>query len=166
MTEEQKEILIAKMLDAPYSLSDEELDLMMHDDELREIYEASAALSSALIRQPELDMKAEWDRFRPRLRRKPAPMRWVMRVAAIFLGVIFFSGIAVRIIDKVFSDDQTPVVAKVDPSTKLKASPVKPDNQLTAEIKEEPEKDPTIVRKHSAGRKQQRAKAEIDDSQS
>ena len=88
-----------------------------------------------------------------------------MRVAAIFLGVIFFSGIAVRIIDKVFSDDQTPVVAKVDPSTKLKASPVKPDNQLTAEIKEEPEKDPTIVRKHSAGRKQQRAKVEINDSQ-
>ena len=71
MTEEQKEILIAKMLDAPSSLSDVELDSILHDDELRDIYEASAALSSACIRQPEWDMKAEWNSFRPRIRRKP-----------------------------------------------------------------------------------------------
>ena len=67
MTEEQKEILIAKMLDAPSSLSDVELDSILHDDELRDIYEASAALSSACIRQPEWDMKAEWNSFRPRI---------------------------------------------------------------------------------------------------
>lgn len=56
MTEEQKEILIAKLLDCPSSLSDEELDLILHDGELREIYDASVAMSGALVRQPDFDM--------------------------------------------------------------------------------------------------------------
>lgn len=64
MTEEQKELLIAKMLDTPSSLSEEDLELILHDEELRGIYEASAALSGACIRQPELDMIAEWNCFR------------------------------------------------------------------------------------------------------
>lgn len=162
MTEEQKEILIAKMLDAPSSLSDEELDMLMHDDELREIYEASAAVSSACVRQPELDMKAEWERFRPRIKRKPAPMRWVMRVAAIFLGVIFLSAITVRIIDKVFSTDQTHAVAKVQPSPKLNTSTAIPVDQPLTEIKDEAEKEPVIRRKPN----HHRPVDKIDNSQS
>lgn len=60
MTEEQIEILIAKMLDAPSSLSDEELDSILQDEDLRSFYAASAALGNACIRQPEWDMEAEW----------------------------------------------------------------------------------------------------------
>lgn len=65
MTEEQKEILIAKMLDAPASLSDMELDAILNDDELRDIYAASAALDSAYAAEAEFDMDAEWKRFCP-----------------------------------------------------------------------------------------------------
>lgn len=120
MTDEQKEILIAKMLDAPSSLSDKELDAILHDDELRDIYEVSSAVSSAYAGQPELDMEDEWKRFRPRLRRKPTAMRWAMRVAAIFLGVVLASGIAVRIIDLIYTHDRQPVIAKVDQLQELK----------------------------------------------
>ncbi|MDE5794887.1 MAG: hypothetical protein K2I08_09220 [Muribaculaceae bacterium] len=112
MTEEQKDILIAKMLDEPSSLSDKELESILIDEELRDIYEMSSALSGAYIDKPDFDMADEWNRFRPKIRRKPIPMRWVMRIAAIFLGVVFVGGIMVRITDKVLNEPQ-PKIAKV-----------------------------------------------------
>lgn len=112
MTEEQKDILTAKMLDAPSSLSDKELESILSDEELRDIYEMSAALSGAYIDQPDFDMADEWDRFRPDIRRRPMPMRWAMRVAAIFLGVVFVGGVMVRIIDKALDTPQ-PTIAEV-----------------------------------------------------
>jgi hypothetical protein len=135
MTEEQKDLLIAKMLDAPSSLSDEELEAILSDEELRDIYEASAALSTACIRQPELDMEAEWKNFRPRIRRKPSAMRWVMRTASIFLGVIVLSGIAGRIIDYIFTNDSAPVTAEANLSPELNDTPMlSPDTPLAEEI--------------------------------
>ena len=112
MTEQDKDRLIAKMLDAPSSLSDEELKSILSDEELRDIYEMSAAVSGVCIAQPDFDMANEWDRFRPNIRRKPMPMRWAMRVAAIFLGVVFIGAIMVRIIDRTF-DTPRPVIADV-----------------------------------------------------
>ena len=117
MTEEQKDILIAKMLDSPSSLSDKELEAILSDEELRDIYEMSAAVSSAYIGQPDFDTADEWDRFRPNIRRRPMPMRWAMRVAAIFLGVVFVGGVLVRIIDKALDTPQT-TVAKVQETRK------------------------------------------------
>lgn len=123
MTEEQKEILIAKMLDAPASLSDMELDAISDDDELRDIYAASAALDSAYAAEQEFDMDAEWKRFSPRLRRKPDKMRWFMRVAAIFLGVIFAYSIVVKIINTSFTHAPQPVIAKVEQVSKAAERP-------------------------------------------
>ena len=112
MTEEQKDILIGKMIDSPSSLTDEELESILSDEELRDIYEISATVSGAYIDQPDFDMDKEWNRFRPNIRRKPMPMRWAMRVAAIFLGVVFVGGVLVRIIDKTLDESQ-PKIAKV-----------------------------------------------------
>lgn len=145
MTEDQKEILIAKMLDAPSSLSDEDLDAILHDDELLDIYETSATISSAYIRQPELDMEQEWERFRPRIRRKPTAMRWVNLVAAIFLGVLFASSIAVSIIEIVFTPDQPPVIAKVEQSKVLDTPQ---PNLHSTESEEKTKSDPTINKSH------------------
>lgn len=117
MTEEQKDILIAKMLDAPSSLSDKELESILSDEELRDIYEMSAAVSGACIDQPDYDMDEEWNRFRPNISRKPMAMRWAMRVAAIFLGVVLVGGVLVRIIDKALEAPQT-TVAKVQETPK------------------------------------------------
>lgn len=128
MTEEQKEILIAKMLDAPSALSDEDLDAIRNDEELRDIYDASSAVSNACVGQPELDVEAEWKRFRPRIRRRPTAMRWVMRVAAIFLGVAFLSAVAVRMIDSLFTNDQQPVVAKLSLQEDMTETPSLPQS--------------------------------------
>lgn len=123
MTDEQKDILIAKMMDAPSSLSDKELESILSDEELRDIFEMSAAVSGAYIDHPDFDMDKEWNMFRPKLRRKPMKMRWAMRVAAIFLGVVFVGAIMVRIIDNAF-DAPRQIIAKVQ------------DTQESAEIKQ------------------------------
>lgn len=165
MTEEQKEILIAKMLDAPSSLSGEELDLIVKDDELRDIYNASAAISTACIRHPELDMEEEWNIFRPRIRHKPSMVRWVMRIAAIFLGVLFASGVVVEIIDSKFAYDPQPVIAKVEQSPKTDSKPaVRQDTRVAESEKEESEIKQKIVRKHSSTYTPHTAKANTSQS--
>lgn len=111
MTDEQKEILIAKMLDAPYTLSNEDLNMIQHDEELKDIYEVSSAISGATMPQPELDMEEEWKFFRPRIRRWRTPSRWIMKVAAIFLGVLALGGITGKIIDYMLTTENQPLVA-------------------------------------------------------
>lgn len=149
MTEEKKEILIAKILDAPSSLSDEELDLILNDDELRDIYSVSAYITGACIRQPEFDMKAEWNKFRPRLRRKPTAMHWIMRVAAIFLGVLLASSIVVKIIDSAFTDDRRPVIAKVEKTPTIDNEPDVHHNIQVSKSEEAPEIKQRIERNNS-----------------
>lgn len=165
MTEEQKEILIAKMLDAPSSLSDEELDLIFNDNELHDIYNVSAAVSRACIRQPEFDLKAEWNKFRPRLHRKPTVIRRAMRVAAIFLGVFLASGAAVKIIDNLSTDDRHPAIAQAEQSPETDSRPATLLN--TTETKpgaKEPERKQTIVTNHTSTDKRHLAKAKTSQS--
>lgn len=111
MTAEEKEKLIARMLDTPEFLSDKELREILQDEELRDIYNMSAELTGVCSRPPEPDMKAEWELFRPRIRRKPDSMRWIMRVASIFLGVMFISGIIGRIIDYTLTSSEPAKIA-------------------------------------------------------
>ncbi len=99
MTEEQKDILIVKMLDAPSSLTDKELDMILHDEELKDIYETSAIVSGASIAQKEFDTEQEWRLFRHKILPKPSLSRRFMRVAAIFIGVIVVGAIIGKIID-------------------------------------------------------------------
>ena len=112
MTDELKDILIAKMLDAPRSLTDEEVELIMRDDELREIYQISAEINRASAPMPEIDTEAEWARFRPRIMGRPSLTRRFMRVAAIFLGVIFASSILVRLVDHLLTSENPPMTAR------------------------------------------------------
>lgn len=112
MTEQEKDILIGKMLDSPSSLTDEDLSMILSEEELKEIYELSSVVKGACIRQPEIDVAMEWRLFRHRILPKPSPIRWVMKVAAIFLGVALASGIIVKFIDHIFTQNDSPVVAE------------------------------------------------------
>ena len=132
MTEAQKEILIAKMLDDPSSLSVEEMDAIARDEELRDIYAMSAQVSGACAPKPEIDMVEEWVRFRRRMRQRPSRWRWVMRVAAIFLGVTFVGGVAVKMIDNTFTPDNTPMIVKVHRPSEAKKYSVPGLTALTA----------------------------------
>ena len=110
MTEQDKDILIGKMLDSPSSLTEEELGMILTDEELKDIYEISSSLKGACVAQSEMDVRREWRLFRRRILPTPSPIRWIMRVAAIFLGVMLLSGIIVRFADSILTADQ-PVVA-------------------------------------------------------
>ncbi|MDE6547786.1 MAG: hypothetical protein K2L22_02190 [Muribaculaceae bacterium] len=111
MTEEQKDILIGKMIDSPSSLTDEELDMILTDDELKDIYKISSDVMGACMPQPEMDVEREWRLFRHRILSKPSPTRWIMRVAAIFLGVMLASGILVKFTDYLLTDENKTIVA-------------------------------------------------------
>ena len=106
MTEQEKDILIGKMIDSPSSLTDEELDMILIDDELKDIYEISSDVMGACLPQPEMDIEREWRLFRHRILPKPSPMRWILRVAAIFLGVMLASGILVKFTDYLLTDEK------------------------------------------------------------
>ena len=105
MTEQEKDILIGKMIDSPSSLTDEELDMILIDDELKDIYEISSDVMGACLPKPEMDVEREWRMFRHRILPKPSPMRWILRVAAIFLGIMLASGILVRFTDYLITDE-------------------------------------------------------------
>ncbi len=118
MTENQREAIIAKMIDAPETLSGEELGMIEHDAELRDIYGISASVSGASLSQPEIDMAEEWALFRPRLQRKPSIMRRVMRLAALWLTICAMGWTVGLVIDKIFSsNDDSPVMASEEKKT-------------------------------------------------
>lgn len=114
MTEEQKEILIEKMIDNPSSLTDKELDIILNDQEMKDIYEISSSVSNAYIPQPEIDVKKEWESFKPLLSKKPKFMYIFARIAAIFLGVIVLSSVAGILVNRYFIPNNSEVIAKVE----------------------------------------------------
>lgn len=110
MTEQDKDILVGKMLDSPSSLTDEELSKILNDDELRDIYEASSAVKGAYMSLSEIEVENEWRGFRRRILPKPSPLRWMVKIAAIFLGIVLLSGILVKIVDYGLTQDDKPFV--------------------------------------------------------
>lgn len=100
MKDAQKYILIAKMLEAPSSLSDEEVDMIVQDDELRDIYEMNALVAGAYISQPEFDVREEWNKFRPSILQRPKNFRKILRIAAIFVGLVISVAIAFSLLNR------------------------------------------------------------------
>lgn len=132
MTEEQKEILLGRMVDNPAGLSSDDMAMIAGDEELRELYQLSADLKTACVKPPEIDEAKEWQRFRSRMRVAGRRRRWsrMVRVAAIFLGVMLLSGVAVTLIDrKMLMPESTEIAAvpvdtvSVAPMQKEAASP-------------------------------------------
>lgn len=98
MTDQQKDILIAKMLESPASLSAYEVEMIIGDEELRDIYDASSRVDSALHPMPSIDVDAEWNRFKARISRKRFALGRVLRVAAAVAAVML---VAVSVILRV-----------------------------------------------------------------
>lgn len=117
MTQEEKDILMEKMLDPDGVLSDEELETVFHDDELQDIYRVSSAVRGACVQSYAIDVKKEWRIFRHRLHPGPLRRRWPMRVAVIFLGILFVSGIVGIAVDRFLSGKKQVVVAKSETLT-------------------------------------------------
>lgn len=119
MTEEQKEILLGRMVDNPAGLSSDDMAMISGDEELRELYQLSADLKTACVKPPEFDEAKEWQRFRSRMRVAGHRRRWsrMVRVAAIFLGVMLLSGVAVTLIDRQMLMPESTEIAAVPVDT-------------------------------------------------
>lgn len=114
MTDAQKERLIEKMIDTPSLMTDEELELILNDQELWDIYEMSSSLSNAYIPQPEVVIRKEWKSFKPFLKKKPNFIHIFVKIAAIFLGILVLSSITGMVVYRLVNNDERKVIVKVD----------------------------------------------------
>ncbi|MDE7393674.1 MAG: hypothetical protein K2M80_04285 [Muribaculaceae bacterium] len=71
MTDELREILLAKMLDNPRELTADQLASIESDGELRELYSLALAVAGSSVAVPGMDVDAGWDALKPRLATKP-----------------------------------------------------------------------------------------------
>ena len=91
MTQEEKMKRLLDAQDHPETFTEEELQAMLKEDELRETAELMARLKQAYIGKEteDIDVDAEWQRFASQ-----NPKRWSLRIAASFIGLLMLSGIA------------------------------------------------------------------------
>lgn len=131
MTQQEKDILIEKIIDTGSSLTDVELGIILQDEELREIYEVSAAVRSACIQPLKIDVESEWRLFRHKILPKPSRWRRAMRVAAVFFGVLAVSFIVKIAIDRIMTPD-APVLAEA--SAPKQSEVVVVDNEVESPL--------------------------------
>ena len=82
-----------RLLDAqdyPETFTEEELQAILKEDDLRESAELMARLKQTYIGKEteDIDVDAEWQRFASQ-----KPKRWSLRIAASFIGLLMLSGI-------------------------------------------------------------------------
>lgn len=156
MTEEQKEFLIAKMLDTPASLTDEELEDIVSDTELRDIYEVSAAVAEALSTKAEFDLADEWVLFRKRLKRRRLPLRQIFKAVACIAGIITISVVFLKTNTTSISDNVPAAICEATTADKeaMPSIPISPEATLPPRMTHQttiaPIKHPAPSRKKEA----------------
>ena len=138
MEKNEKIQMLLDMQEHPENYSEQALKTMLKDPEVRELMEAAELLKQAMIwenaRKNAVNVDAEWQRFAGQHIADSKPRRGWMKVAAVFLGVLFVSGItfaAIHIVRMVNSQKsqtvqtEQPMTAKA--STTIPADTVKTD---------------------------------------
>ena len=138
MEKNEKIQLLLDMQEHPENYSEQALETMLEDPEVRELMEATALLKQAMIwensRKSTVNVDAEWQRFAGQHIADSKPRRGWLKVAAVFLGVLFVSGItfaAIHIVRMINSQKsqtvqtEQPMTAKA--STMIPADTVKTD---------------------------------------
>jgi hypothetical protein len=138
MEKNEKIQLLLDMQEHPENYSEQALKTMLKDPEVRELMEATELLKQAMIwenaRKSTVNVDAEWQRFAGQhIADSKLPRGW-LKVAAVFLGVLFVSGItfaAIHIVRMINSQKsqtvqtEQPMTAKA--STTIPADTVKTD---------------------------------------
>lgn len=138
MERNEKIQMLLDMQEHPENYLEQELKTMLEDPEVRELMEATALLKQAMIwentRKNAVNVDTEWQRFAGQhiIDSKPRS-RW-LKIAAVFLGVLFVSGItfaAIHIVRMVNSQKsqtvQTEQPVPIKPSTTMPVDTVKTD---------------------------------------
>ena len=98
MDRDEKIKMLLDMQDHPEQYSDEALEQMLNDAEAQELMEATAQLKRAIINDEftisEQDVEDEWKEFASKYIAKQKPQYNWLKMAAMFIGILFVSGIA------------------------------------------------------------------------
>ena len=138
MERNEKIQMLLDMQEHPENYSEQALKTMLEDPEVCGLMEATALLKQAMTwenaRKSTVNVDAEWQRFAGEHIADSKPHRGWLKVAAVFLGVLFVSGItfaAIHIVRMVNSQKpqvvQTEQPVTADPSTTMPADTVKTD---------------------------------------
>ena len=138
MAQNEKIQMLLDMQEHPENYSEQALETMLEDPDVRELMEATAQLKQAMTweetgKEP-VNTGAEWLRFAKTHLADSAPRRGWLKVAATFIGVLFVTGMtfaAIHIVRMVNSQKaetvQVEQPAPVKPSTTTPADTVKTD---------------------------------------
>ena len=96
MERDEKIQLLLDMQEHPEQFSEQALQTMLDDPEVRELMEATAQLKQAMMSDENNvnDVDAEWQRFAQTHLTEQKPDRSWLKIAATFIGILMMSGIA------------------------------------------------------------------------
>ena len=96
MERDEKIQLLLDMQEHPEHYSEQALQAMLDDSEVRELMEATAQLKQAMMSDENdvNDVDAEWRRFAQTHLTEQKPERSWLKIAATFIGILMMSGIA------------------------------------------------------------------------
>ena len=99
MDKDEKIKMLFDMQEHPEQFSDEALEQMLNDAEAQELMEATAQLKRAIINDEftisEQDVEDEWKEFVSKHFAKRKPQYNWLKMAAMFIGILFVTGLAV-----------------------------------------------------------------------
>ena len=138
MERNEKIQMLLDMQEHPEKYSEQALKTMLKDPEMRELMEATELLKQAMIwedsRKSTVNVDAEWQRFAGQHIADSKPRSRWLKLAAVFLGVLFVSGItfaAIHIVRMVNSQKhqtvQTEQPGSYKPPTTMPVDTVKTD---------------------------------------
>ena len=131
MERDEKIQLLLDMQEHPEQFSEQALQTMLDDPEVRELMEATAQLKQAMM-SDENDVNnvdAEWQRFAQTHLTEQKPERSWLKIAATFIGILMMSGIAFAAIHIIrnFSN------AGIEPQKTIQETTIANPHQLPAD---------------------------------
>ena len=121
MEKNEKIQLLLDMQEHPENYSEQALETMLEDPEVRELMEAAAQLKQAMTWENEskntANVDAEWQRFSKTHYNESKPRRGWLKVAATFISVLFITGMAfatIHIVRNVVEKDTKAPVQKTE----------------------------------------------------
>ena len=144
MERDEKIQLLLDMQEHPEQFSEQALQTMLDDPEVRELMEATAQLKQAMMSNENdvNNVDAEWQRFAQTHLTEQKPERSWLKIAATFIGILMMSGIAFAAIHIIrnFSN------AGIEPQKTIQETTIANPHQLPADTIKTDSIPPKVVR--------------------
>ena len=144
MERDQKIQLLLDMQEHPEEFSEQALQTMLDNPEVRELMEATAQLKQAMMSDENNvnNVDAEWQRFAQTHLTEQKPERSWLKIAATFIGILMMSGIAFAAIHIIRHTSN----AGVEPQKPIQETTIANPHQLPADTVKTDSIPPKVVR--------------------